>query len=91
MNSSASSVVSHAQFPTLQHRTDGEGPSLNGWGKLSRAELSGLFGPFRSASLLGRTPLKLASSPSWDLFICAKDLFVEARAVGGPNRNKLSF
>jgi hypothetical protein len=42
-----------------------------------RAEVSGQFGPFRSASLWGRTPLS-ASAPSGDLFIYAKDLFVAA-------------
>jgi hypothetical protein len=58
-----------------------KGPSrLTGRGKLSRAELSGLFGPIRSA-LTGWAERFLVTLPtSKDLFTRAKDLFVEAMA-----------
>jgi len=60
-------------------------PAIDGQGKLSRAELSGLFGPIRSA-LTGWAERFLVALPtSGDLFVYAKDLFVEAKAPTGPD------
>jgi hypothetical protein len=62
-------------------------PASEGQGKLSRAELSGLFGPIRSA-LTGWAERFLVALPtSGDLFVYAKDLFVEAKAPQARHQN----
>jgi hypothetical protein len=70
-------VRSRQRFVRRCHRGK-KAPAIDGRGKLSRAELSGLFGPIRPA-FTGRAERFFVARPtSWDLLICAKDLFGKA-------------
>src|SRR5262245_22422699 len=76
------------RFVRRCHGTE-KAPTTKGRGKLSRAELSGLFGPIRSA-LTGWAERFLVTLPtSGDLFVYAKDLFVETNAPQAPTPKPL--
>src|SRR5262249_28905013 len=72
---------------------DGKGPDHTGIrarpGQVNRAGLSDLFGPSRSVLTGWAEHFLVALPPSWDLFICAKDLFVEAK-LAPPQQSNLS-
>jgi hypothetical protein len=62
-------------------------PAIDGRGKLAeRLEVE--FGPFRSALSRERKCLLVAQIPSRDLFVCAKELLVDANGNANDRRAK---